>query len=159
MKIPDILNITVVDEGSEPVPNVAIVLVLFASIKNDYYVGPVITDHEGSVRITRADCQDAITRAQHMFLMDYAGTLESCRGTLEVRLHPPQQIETMIQQYKRSPDFWGRAFREPASLFTTLENVTNSRYRPASVAVTEQQILANPNIILQLTRQLAKLSK
>lgn len=152
MKIPDILNITVVDEGSEPVPNVAIVLVLFASIKNDYYVGPVITDHKGSVRITRADCEEAIARAQHMFLMDYAGTLENCRGTLEVRLHLPQQIETMIQQYKSSPDFWGQAFREPASLFTALENVANSEYRSASMVVTEQQILANPNITLRLTR-------
>src|ERR1700674_2557290 len=109
MKFPDTLTILARDRDTgQPVRDVAIVLVLFAVRKNDYYVGPVITDENGQVRFTRAECESAIKRAQEMFIMDYHGDLASCRPVIEVSLHPPERIKGMRQQFESAPDFWGR---------------------------------------------------
>jgi hypothetical protein len=52
MKLPDTLTVTAVDnETSRPVPNVAILLLLFAERKNDYDIGPFITNEMGQIKL------------------------------------------------------------------------------------------------------------
>jgi hypothetical protein len=156
MRFPDRLTIIARDRGTGlPAKGVAIVLVLFAARKNDYYVGPLIANDNGQVEFTRAQCEAAIKRAQEMFLMDYAGDLESCRPVIEVRLHSPEQIETMLQQYRQSPDFWGKGFPDPQRLFADLQNVTNTDYEHARITATEEQLLTNPQLELLLVRKAA----
>ena len=157
MKLPDTLTVTAVDnETSRPVPNVAILLLLFAERKNDYDIGPFITNEMGQVKFDRADCVAAIQQAQQMFIMDYAGNLDSCLPKLEVRLHRPEQIQMMLQQFKRSPKFWGQAFRDPARLFADLEATRNVEYEPSRIIKTEEQVLANPRVLLPLVRRMAR---
>lgn len=154
MKFPDKLTLTARNRTTGgPVNNVAFVLVLFAPRKNDYYVGPVIADPHGRVEFTRDDCEAAIKRAQEMFVMDYSGDLESCRPFIEVRLHPPEQIQSMLRQYRQSPDFWGKAFANPRQLFAELETVKNADYEQAGIRATEEELRINPQLELPLVRR------
>ena len=152
MKFPDTLTVTARDrDTSLPVKDVAIVLVLFAKRKNDYSVGPLITNENGKVESTRAECESAIKQAQEAFVMDYHGDLESCRPLIEVRLHLPEYIEKMLQNYKTFPEFWGQGF--PKSLFTDLQKVRNADFEPAKITATEEQILADPQLVLPLVKK------
>ncbi|HJX85016.1 MAG TPA: hypothetical protein VJ723_11785 [Candidatus Angelobacter sp.] len=154
MRFPDKLTVVAQDRDTRlPAKGVAIVLVLFAKRKNDYYVGPLITNEKGLVEFTRADCEFAIERAQEMFLMDYHGDPESCRPVIEVNLHLPERIEGMRQQYEAAPDFWGRGFRDPKDLFAELQKSRNSEFEPAKITATEEQILTNPQLVLPLVKQ------
>jgi hypothetical protein len=152
MRFPDTLTVVARDrETGLPVKDVAIVLVLFAKRKNDYNVGPLITDENGKVEFERADCESAIKRAQEAFVMDYQGDLESCGPVVEVRLHLPEHIATMLQNYKTSPDFWGQG--RPQSIFAELQKVKNADYEPARIRATEEQFLVNPELELLLVKK------
>ena len=156
MRFPDTLTVLVRDEGAGlPAKDVAVVLVLFAAHKNDYSVGPLISDENGHVEFTRAECEFAIKRAQEMFLMDYSGNLGSCRPVIEVRLHPQERVEGMRQQYESAPEFWGRGFHDPKRLFADLQKVRNAEYKEAQITATEEQLLTNPHLVLPLTRKAA----
>ncbi len=155
MKFPDALTVVAIDQKGAPAANVAIVLLLFATRKNDYYVGPFITDENGHVQFTREHCERAIRSAQEMFVMDYAGDLDNLRPVIEVRLHPPEHLEAMQQQYRRFPDFWGQAFQDPVGLFAALQTARNAEYELARITATEEQILTHPQLVLSLMKKAA----
>jgi hypothetical protein len=154
MRFPDKMTVTARNRVTGlPVNDVAILLVLFAAQKNDYHVGPLIANEHGQVVFTRADCESAIKRAQEMFVMDYSGDLVSCRPFIEVRLHLPEQIHTMIQQYSRSPVFWEKGFSDSKRFFADLQNVKNADYEQIRVTATEEKLLANPQLELALVKK------
>jgi len=157
MKFPETLTVTARDHHTGlPVENVAIVLVLFATRKNNYYIGPLISGHNGQVDFTRSECEFAIKHAQEMFIMDYQGDLESCRPIIEVSLHPQERIDGMRLQYESAPEFWGRAFKDPSRLFNDLKKVKNADYEPARISATEEQFLANPELELLIVKKNVK---
>lgn len=154
MRLPDKLTVTARNRATgAPANGVAIVLVLFASRKNDYSVGPLIANEDGQVEFTRAECEAAIKRAQEMFVMDYSGDLASCRPFIEVRLHSPEQINTMLQQYRQSPDFWGKGFADPKRLFADLENVKNADYEQTRISATEEELRTSARLELPLIKK------
>jgi hypothetical protein len=76
MRFPYVLRIRVVERGTEiGMLNGAFLLSLLSlkALKNDYPVGPAITDENGICFFTREGCEDAISREQTMFLMDDKG--------------------------------------------------------------------------------------
>lgn len=153
MKFPDALLISAVERDTQAaVPNVALVLILKA-LKNDYYVGPAITDEAGLCRFTRADCEEAISIAQKMFVMDYSGSLLDCKPVVEVRLHTPEQIANMIRQFKSNPEFWGTPFNNPHEFFVRLEKAANKEFAAFQMAATEEEILSNPELKIDLVRK------
>jgi hypothetical protein len=156
MRFPDKLTVVARDHDTGlPAKDIAIVLVLFATRKNNYSVGPLISNENGQVDFTHSECEFAIKRAQEMFLMDYSGDLESCRPVIEVSLHPPERVEGMRLQYESAPDFWGRGFHDPKRLFTELQKVKNADYEPAKITATEEQLIANPQLVLPLVKKAA----
>ena len=154
MKFPDALTVTAIDLATgEPVPQVALLLELNAERKNNYSVGPAITDNNGQVRFTRAACENAIAKAQEMFVMDYAGDLRSCGPAAEIRLHSPESIATMIHNYENSPKFWGSGFDAPEELFEGLRKARNSLFEPPTFAIREDDILERPAVNLYLRKR------
>lgn len=144
MKFPDKLTVVARDRDTRmSVEGVAIVLVLFAQEKNNYSVGPLISNRNGEVHFTREECEFAIKKAREMFVMDYYGDLESCRPMIEVSLHPAERIEKMRQQYEELPTFWGRAFHNADRLFAELREVSNAKYEPARITAAESQLETN----------------
>ncbi len=150
---PDKLTLVVRDrETGLPVNGIAILLVLFAVKKNDYHVGPLITDEKGEAEFTREECEFSIKRLKEMFIMDFHGELRDCRPLVEVHLHPHELVEGMIKQYRTAPTFWGMGFRDPERLIAALEKVRNAEYEPAKITATEDQLLAKPQLELLLSR-------
>jgi hypothetical protein len=153
MRFPDQLTVVASDRRTgAPVANVALLLRLFAARKNDYGVGPLISDEKGEAVFARVECEFAIRRSKEMFLMDYHDNLEDCRPFIEINLHPAELVERMIQQYRDAPTFWGPGFRDPERLFAALQGVKNVEYESASIKLSEEQVLSNPRIELLLTK-------
>jgi hypothetical protein len=121
--------------------------------KNNYFVGPVITDHAGRAEFTKTECEFSIQRSQELFLMDYEGDLDCCRPRMEARLHPHERIEVMLRQYRGHPQFWGKAFRDPERLFQALRSARNRDYADAAVTASEDDLLANPSVLLLVSRK------
>jgi hypothetical protein len=153
LKFPDKLIINAIDADTDSeISGVAFVLWLKAEKKNDYFVGPVITNSQGQAMFTRSACERSIARAQEMFLMDYTGDLNSCKPTADLQLHPPANISAMISQYEGAPSFWGNAFDDPQELFRELRTVRNSLFEPFQLAVKEADILERPTVSCLLRR-------
>jgi hypothetical protein len=153
MMFPEKVTVVVRDrETGLSVNGVAILLMLFAARKNDYSVGPFITDEHGAVNFTRAECEFTIKQAREMFLMDYNNSLGECRPFVDIQLHPHELVEGMIRQYRAAPKFWGLGFPDPERLFAALENVKNAEYAQSTIRATEAQLLAQPHLELLLSR-------
>lgn len=106
MRFPHKVVITAIDSDTGcAIPEVAFVLALRAQEKNDYFVGPFITDRDGRAEFTKEVCEKEIERTKQMFIMDYAGDLASCGTNAELRLQPPANIAGMISQYEVEPAF------------------------------------------------------
>jgi hypothetical protein len=154
LNFPDEVTITAFDLDTRcEISGVAFVLVLRAQKKNDYFIGPIITDRRGQATLTKDACERAIARAQEMFVMDYVGDLLSCMPVADLRLHSPENIATMISQYEAAPKFWGSAFDNPQELFSTLRSVRNSLFEPFHLAVAEDDILKRPAVSCFLRRK------
>jgi hypothetical protein len=154
LNFPDKVTVTAIDaETGSEIAGVAFVLWLKARRKNDYFVGPAITELHGQAEFTRDACERSIVRAQEMFLMDYTGDLASCGPTAELQLHPPERIAGMIRQYEAMPQFWGIAFDNPQELFRDLRRARNSLFEPFQLVVEERNILQRPAVTCFLRRK------
>ena len=76
MKFPETLTVTILEQNTNlPIEGLAVVLELFATRKNNYIVGPVVSDSSGQVKFTRDECERSIKAAKEMFLMDHIDDL------------------------------------------------------------------------------------
>jgi hypothetical protein len=155
MKYPERVRVITRDrETGLMVGPVALVLTLFAARKNDYRVGPVITDDNRRAEFSREECEFSIRRAKEMFLMDYYSSVEERHAFIEVELYQAELVGGMIRQYRAAPEFWGLAFfRSPEQLFAELAHVKNGEYNQAKMRATEKEILANPVLELLLSKK------
>lgn len=151
MKFPEELTSTAIDSDTKQlIPGVALILMLQATVKNDYFVGPVITDEDGQAVFARIACQKAIDASQKMFVMDYSGDLESCKPVAHINLHDPDSITRMISQFESDPLFWGSGFDAPELLFSALRRVRNSAFRKASITLTETEMAERSTALIFL---------
>src|SRR4051812_7842520 len=65
--------------------------------KNNYGIGPLLTDECGHVIITRLDLKSEIEKSQTMWLMDYAGTIADLTGDMYVTV---EDIPGLIIHHK-----------------------------------------------------------
>ena len=147
MVFPETLTITAIDSATgQPIAAVALLLELRARRKNNYSVGPVITDHNGNASFTKGACENGIARDQQMFVMDYSGDLLSCGPEAVIQLHNPESIARMIHNYEQFPKFWGNRFDDPEHFFAELGNTRNATYEPSNLTVREKDILERPAV-------------
>lgn len=154
MIFPETLVVIAIDsQTGSPVPEIALSLRLEAKRKNDYWVGPKITDANGKAEFTRTACEKEISTAQRMFLMDYYGDLSSCGPHGHIHLLKEENLIRMIQQYEQTPEFWGIGFDEPETLFAALRRVKNRNFEATDVTVRSSEILKKPAVTINLRRK------
>jgi uncharacterized protein (UPF0371 family) len=61
------------------VKDLSITLVLRVKIKNDYYIGPIVSNDKGIIEVTPQQLELAIKQAQSDYIMDYAANLDECK--------------------------------------------------------------------------------
>ena len=129
-RFPDKICIRFVDtDKREPVAGLVCKLTLFAAAKNNYYVGPKITDALGQVCFMLGELVQMIELSWRLSGMDYQSPLEDCSSTVEIRTLAYQEIGPMIKTNKE----WG--VNVPEFLFTAgfvsqLRKSSNKRYIP-----------------------------
>jgi len=155
MNFPSVVTVKVQDALQKPIENVAVILKLFAPRKNNYYVGPLVTDQNGTVQFTRELCERAIAKSKEMFLMDYVGTLETCRPELTVALHPPNQLATMLKNLKEAPNFWGSPFEDVPAVIDSLSRARNESFKAGTLHVTEDEVQTQPHLVLTASQTIS----
>jgi hypothetical protein len=127
--LPDKVVLRLVDSASNPfrVANVLFFIHTFAKRKNDFTLGPFVTDREGVVTITKQDLLAETTAHYDSGLMDY-DAVENCQPIVEIASMKPSEIETALEARTR---IWRRLLRGQSERWGTIEDLRNL-YRTAS---------------------------
>ena len=130
---PEIATVQLVS-GRPPVPlclaGVVCAVRLTATAKNDYQLGPFVSDADGIVRITRDTCLAFVEAEHDSGLMDYAG-VEQCDARVQIRVLTAAEAEeaartrrTVWQSLLRGED---RVFPSIEALVATYAGAPNGR--------------------------------
>ena len=57
------------------IKNLLVTIILRVKIKNDYYIGPLITNDIGIIEVTQDELETEINKIQADFIMDYAASI------------------------------------------------------------------------------------
>ena len=96
--IPDKVTIRLIKQRQQdfPVDNILLYIKSYARHKNDFYLGPFVSDKEGIITITKEDIENEVTATYESGLMDYSG-IENCFTFVELRLYDQDEINKMIE--------------------------------------------------------------
>lgn len=87
-----------------PIMNLLVTLVLRVKIKNNYYIGPLISNDKGVIEVTQQELELEIKQAQSDFIMDYAGSLSDCEE-IELKINDIEELKKMVETLvKWDPD-------------------------------------------------------
>lgn len=116
--------IRVIDASSKlPVPNLVLFIQVLVARKNNYSLGPLVTDGLGRVTLAKADVDRAISEAMRESPMDYSSEISSCTGDLLIMVDDQEALEKRIERIATFyPD-------EAARLRSLAENRVNREVR------------------------------
>lgn len=66
--------------SGQPAPSVLIYASILSTIKNDYSIGPLLSDENGKVVLKASSLRDVIANEKRDYPMDYDGDLDDCNG-------------------------------------------------------------------------------
>lgn len=92
---------------------------LAARVKNDYNLGPFVSDAEGVVRITREACRAFVEAEHDAGLMDYAG-VEQCGARVEIRALTGGEAADAARQRRT---VWRALLRGEDRLFASIDEL------------------------------------
>jgi hypothetical protein len=92
---------------------------LAARAKNDYHLGPFVSDAEGVVRITREACRAFVEAEHDVGLMDYAG-VEQCDARVEIRALTGGEATNAARQRRT---VWRALLRGEDRLFASIDEL------------------------------------
>lgn len=104
--------------NNTPISNLLVYAVLLTKLKNNYTIGPLITNKNGEIRIARDVMLKIVESAKADYPMDYAGTLDDCSG-LKIIVETINELKTRI---KRSRKFYPDEANELKKLIKNCEN-------------------------------------
>ncbi len=126
---PDTIRIKILDEATgQPVPNVAVFIKLFATVKNDFVFMPDYSNDRGEIIITRQWLSDRIRETADFFVMDYASTLGSCYPRFEIRVLSAEELGRAI----KARHLYQTALNTKSEDIERLSQVDNLLYQPTS---------------------------
>ena len=77
--IPSYIKFIFSNEGVN-IPNLIVYFILNVKNKNDYTIGPLITNERGEITLSKGQLESTINQYNMEYPMDYAGSLDSCIG-------------------------------------------------------------------------------
>ncbi|MEA5113118.1 MAG: hypothetical protein VB050_03750 [Geobacteraceae bacterium] len=110
------------------VPSLLVYLEILSRLKNNYSIGPCLTDDDGEVKIPRDTIDATIERAKEISPMDYKGNLEDCVG-VEVIVETVDELNNRIL---RGGKFYPK---EAKKLKDLLIKCTNTKYLGKRVVI------------------------
>lgn len=135
--IPKKVTIRLTDNRGTPLPieNVIFTVHLFARRKNDFNLGPYVSNIDGVVVITETDIRHEVAATYDSGLMDYV-SVETCHTLVEIRLEPDENIQRALNcretawknLLKGETERWGSM----QNLLRTYREATNNRLKDLS---------------------------
>lgn len=77
--IPSYVKFIFSNEGVS-IPNLIVYFILNVKNKNNYTIGPLITNERGEITLTKGQLERTINQYNMEYPMDYAGSLDLCIG-------------------------------------------------------------------------------
>ena len=139
--------------SNRPISNLAVLLTLLAHRKDDYHIGPAITDSNGIVVFTRTDCLKEIDISKTMFIMDYSSTLEQCLPKIVIEVMSKQAIDALIAARREHKDFFQKFADCTEPFFERLSSCVNRLYE-SNFYTFDEAVLNVPNPIAIPIRQI-----
>jgi hypothetical protein len=154
MRLPEKVTIRIIDrKAKNPVTNIAVSLVLYAHKKNDYYVGPRISDREGLIIFERDDCIKEIDNSKKFYLMDYASTMEQCLPKISVKIKPKGELENAVKKMRQLRDVYQDYWDCSEEYLKSLEYADNNKYVAKTYDFLESDLWQNKIIQIELERR------
>jgi len=153
MNFPEKVSFGFIDSKTKkPVPNIAISLILYAYRKNDYYIGPKITNEEGLINFERKECVKEIDNSKKFYLMDYASTIEECLPKVGVKIKPRKEIEFAVKNLRSSRDIYEKYWDCSEEYLNALNSTDNDKYIAKTYNFTESDLWQNRILEIELEK-------
>ena len=96
--LPDIIRVRLVKpkQLDLPVDNILLYIKTHASHKNDFELGPFVSDKDGIITISKSDLENEVATTYDSGLMDYS-SIESNFSFVELRLYDQVEIDKLIE--------------------------------------------------------------
>ncbi len=129
MNFPKQVFFKIIDSATkQSVEKIAVSLVLYAHRKNDYYIGPKLTNKEGIVSFDRNECIKGIESSRKFYLMDYSSTLEECLPKVSIKIKPRKELEFAVKNMRSLRDIYQQYWDCSEEYLKSLEFADNSKY-------------------------------
>ncbi len=154
MKFPEQITIKLIDkETKRTVGNIAVSLILYAHQKNNYYVGPKITDKEGLVCFNKEECMKEIDNSRKFYLMDYLSMLEQCLPKVSIKIKPRKEIESAVKNMRQLRDIYQNYWDCSEKFLKQLEAVDNFLYEDKIYNFSEADLWQNKILEIEIERE------
>lgn len=154
MKFPKELKLIFKDKTSKkPIDNIAVRAILHAKEKNDYNVGPYLSNKSGIIIIKRNDLLREIKASKSFFLMDYKSDLEDCSDVITLEILSNENITSFLKDYTEFKDIYKGSWDYSKYFLNKVENCVNRNYfiQPVIVAIDLTKIKKSDSIDIYLT--------
>lgn len=102
MNFPKNLKITIKDHSTKkPISNVLFYIELIAPEKNNYYIGPFLTDTLGETIISKIIVNKQISESRALFIMDYVSSLEDCKENIKINIFNGKELRQRLHSTKK----------------------------------------------------------
>lgn len=114
MKFPKKIIVTLISSATKrPISNLAVFLEIRAARKNNYDIGPRLTDDAGHVIFTEDEVKSDIEWTLKEWIMDYSSKYEECFSDFCVCLPNVENVKRsldLLKSYKKFDERYARAF-------------------------------------------------
>jgi len=122
--LPDRIIVKLVKQRQQDVTidNILLYIKTNARHKNDFNLGPFVSDKNGIITITKNDLDNEVTATYESGLMDYS-SIENSYSFVELRLYDQNEIDKMIESRTKS---WTSLLKGEKERWTSINHLVDT---------------------------------
>ncbi len=150
MDFPEKFDVVFIDKMTKrPLHDIFAWLIVHAKEKNDYEVGPYISDADGQISIFRTDILTEIEKSKSFYLMDYKSNIEDCLNRITIEVPSREKVVAFLENYEKNFDVYKGWWEYSPDLMGRIkisQNVKES-FSGANVSIDLTKILTNECLV------------
>lgn len=122
--LPDIIKVRLVKprQLDLPVDNILLYIKTHASHKNDFELGPFVSDKDGIITIRKSDLDNEVAATYDSGLMDYS-SIDSNFSFVELRLYNQIEIDKLIESRTKA---WKTLLKGETERWTSINHLVDT---------------------------------
>lgn len=122
--LPDKITVRLVKPRHQDfsVDNILLYIKTNARHKNDFYLGPFVSDKNGVITITKNDLDNEVTATYESGLMDYS-SIENSFTFVELRLYDQDEIDKIIESRTKA---WTSLLKGEKERWTSINHLVDT---------------------------------